>query len=115
MGHPILTTPAPPADRRLAYGDHPRQFGDLRLPRGAGLHPVAVVLHGGFWRATYDLEHIGHLCAALAAAGVVTWSLEYRRIGDDGGGWPGTFHDVARGADRLRELARDYPLDLQRA
>jgi acetyl esterase/lipase len=45
---------------------------------------------------------------------VATWSLEYRRIGNPGGGWPGTFADVAEGADHLRVLARTYPLDPNR-
>jgi acetyl esterase/lipase len=110
----ILDLPAPPADMRLTYGPDALQFGDLRLPKTRDPAPVAIVIHGGFWRAAYDLRHIGHLCAALARAGVATWSLEYRRIGDKGGGWPGTFEDVARGADRLRALAGKYPLDLAR-
>ncbi|HYR86658.1 MAG TPA: alpha/beta hydrolase [Terriglobia bacterium] len=99
---------------RIAYGSDPLQFGDLRLPRDAGLHPVVIVIHGGFWRARYDLEYIGHLCAALTAAGIATWSLEYRRIGNPGGGWPGTLQDVARGADHLRLMAVTHRLDLAR-
>jgi len=110
----ILTRPAPAADRRVAYGDRPLQFGDLRLPKGAGPHPVAVVIHGGCWLAEYDLAHVGNLSHALARSGVATWSLEYGRVGDADGGWPGTFRDVARGVDHLRALARNHPLDLNR-
>ena len=110
----MLETPAPPADARMAYGDITHQFGDLRLPRGAGPHPVVVMVHGGFWRARYDLEHVGHLCADLTHRGYATWSLEYRRIGHPGGGWTGTFEDVARGLDHVRALATHYPLDLKR-
>src|SRR5580658_7002152 len=103
MPHPsatsILDLTPPPADERIAYGDAPQQFGDLRLPKGAGpgaqAFPVAIVIHGGYWRSAYGLEHIGHLCAALTRAGVATWSLEYRRIGNAGGGWPSTGEDVA--------------------
>ncbi len=108
----ILDLSAPPADARHAYGPAPPQFGDLRLPPGPGPHPVAVVIHGGFWRAAYDLTHIGHLAAALTRAGVATWSLEYRRLGDPGGGWPGTLRDVGAGVDYLRTLAATVPLDL---
>lgn len=111
----ILTRAAPPADLRLSYGPDPLQFGDLRLPLSPGPHPVAVVIHGGFWRAQYDLTHIGHLCAALTTAGVATWNVEYRRIGNAGGGWPGTFYDVARAADYLRDLAPTHGFDLDRA
>jgi acetyl esterase/lipase len=110
----ILDLTPPPADARIAYGDAPQQFGDLRLPAGAGPHPVAIVIHGGYWRSAYGLEHIGHLCAALTRAGVATWSLEYRRIGDPGGGWPGAGEDVSRGAEYARTLAQSYPLDLTR-
>lgn len=106
---------APPADRRVAYGSDPEQFGDLRLPAGKGKHPVVVVIHGGCWYSEYNLNHIANFSAALARLGVVTWSLEYRRIGSaGGGGWTGTFEDVARGTDYLRVLARSYPVDLRR-
>lgn len=109
-----LELPRPSADHRIAYGSDPLQFGDLRLPPAPGPHPVAIVIHGGCWRAQYDLEPLSSFCAALTGAGVATWSLEYRRVGNPGGGWPGTFEDVARGADHLRSLAKEYPLDLSR-
>jgi len=97
------------------YGkDDANHFGELRLPEGAGPWPLAICLHGGFWRARYDLVHLGHLCAALTAAGIATWNIEYRRVGHVSGGWPETFLDVGRGADFARDLAREYPLDLER-
>lgn len=93
----ILERTPPPANRRIAYGAGQSQFGDLRVPQGSGPFPLAIVIHGGFWRAQYDLLHIGHLCAALTELGIATWSLEYRRVGEPGGGWPGTFDDVLAG------------------
>jgi len=110
----MLESPSPPADARIPYGEGAHQFGDLRLPSGPGPHPVVVMVHGGFWRAKYDLDHVGHLCADLARRGHATWSLEYRRVGHEGGGWPGTFEDVARGMDFLRTLASSHPVDLSR-
>jgi acetyl esterase/lipase len=110
----VLALPTPEADHRIAYGNDPLQFGDLRLPEGDGPHPVVVVVHGGCWRSEYDLGHLSSFNAALTGAGVATWSLEYRRVGDNGGGWPGTFEDVSRGTDYLRKLAESYPLDLSR-
>jgi acetyl esterase/lipase len=110
----ILQLSPPPADARLPYGSDALQFGDLRLPKTEGRHPLVIVIHGGFWRAAYGLDHIGHLCAALTAAGLATWNLEYRRIGNNGGGWPGTFEDVLRGADYVTALAAKYPVDAQK-
>jgi acetyl esterase/lipase len=75
---------------------------------------VVIVIHGGYWRAAYDLKHIGHLCAAFTAAGIASWSLEYRRLGNPGGGWPGTFDDIRAGAAHLAKIAREKKLDLDR-
>jgi acetyl esterase/lipase len=90
----ILDQKPPAPDRRVTYGSDPNQFIDVRFPTAEGSHPVVFFIHGGYWRAKYDLVHAGHLCAALAKAGMATWNVEYRRVGNPGGGWPGTFEDV---------------------
>jgi acetyl esterase/lipase len=90
----ILTIKPPGADVRLPYGKDSNQFIDIRLPEGQGPHPVVFFIHGGYWRAKYDLTYAGHLCHALKKAGIATWNIEYRRVGNPGGGWPGTFEDV---------------------
>ena len=116
MGENVLDRVPPPADRRLKYGAGELQFGDLRvpsLPEGQRA-PLVMFLHGGWWKAAYGLGYGGHLCAALKAAGIATWSIEYRRVGDAGGGWPGTFEDVAAGYDYLGTLAKSVPVDLNR-
>jgi acetyl esterase/lipase len=87
------------------YGPDPAQFGELSLPDGQALGTV-VVLHGGFWRARYDLSLARPLAADLAARGYAAWNLEYRRAGN-GGGWPATFEDVAAGIDLLATLPVD--------
>jgi acetyl esterase/lipase len=110
----ILSLAPPPADQRLHYGSDPNQFADLRRPTGKGPHPVAVFLHGGFWRAKYDLAHAGHVCAALTAAGIATWNLEYRRLGNAGGGWPGTFEDITNGFRFVSQIAKRFALALDR-
>ncbi len=110
----ISKLPKPPFDRRIAYGDDSLQFGELRLPKGAGPFPVAIVIHGGCWHSEYDLDHATPLAAVLTAHGIATWTIEYRRIGNAGGGWPGTFEDVAHAADRLRAIAKEDRLDLSR-
>ena len=110
----ILSLAHPEPDTRVHYGADALQFGELRLPEGNGPHPVAIVLHGGCWRARYDIGHTRAFSDALRREGLAVWSLEYRRVGNPGGGWPGTFLDVASGADHLRTLATSHPLDLER-
>jgi acetyl esterase/lipase len=111
----VAKLPAPPADHRLAYGSDSLQFGELRLPRGVERNrPVVVLVHGGCWQGAYDIAHSRPMAAALADAGFAVWSIEYRRIGNPGGGWPSTFDDVALGTDFLRTIAPTYALDLRR-
>ncbi|MGQ0642968.1 MAG: alpha/beta hydrolase family protein [Gemmatimonadaceae bacterium] len=107
-----LTAPSP--DRRIAYGPGPLQFGNLRLPKSHGPHPVVLFIHGGCYLSQYSISHVAALEQAFADSGYAVWSVEYRRVGDEGGGWPGTFEDVGRAADHLRILAGQYPLDLRR-
>ncbi|GAB3950085.1 hypothetical protein GCM10027614_49950 [Micromonospora vulcania] len=108
----VLTRPAPEPDRTVAYGDHPDQVADLRLPAGNGpARPLVVVVHGGFWRAEYDRRHTGPLAAALAGSGYPVAQLEYRRTGQPGGGWPGTLTDVLTGVAELPGLAADLMPD----
>ena len=106
-----LALAAAPADHRISYGPEPLQFGELRLPAGAGAHPVAVVIHGGCWSSRYGLDHIRDASDALRREGIATWTIEYRRVGDPGGGWRGTFEDVAQGIDHVGALARSFPPD----
>ena len=113
-GEDILSLAPPKADARVAYGNDSNQFVDLRLPKGKGLHPLALNIHGGFWRAKYDLGHAGHLCAALTAKGVATANVEYRRVGNSGGGWPGTFSDIRAAYQFLLQSGRKYEFDISR-
>lgn len=99
---------------RVAYGPEALQFGDLYLPEGSGPYPTVVLIHGGFWRVPYGLKLMAGLAEDLAARGFAVWNIEYRRVGDRGGGWPATLLDVARATDYLRVLATSYALDLKR-
>jgi acetyl esterase/lipase len=107
----ILDIPPATPGTRIAYGSDPNQFGEVRLPRTAGPHPVVIFIHGGFWRAAYDLAHANHLGVAIANAGYAVWSLEYRRTGQPGGGFPGTLDDIRAG---VRRVAHIPGLDLSR-
>jgi len=110
----VAAMPSRPADARVTYGSAPEQFGELRVPVGPGPHPVVVLIHGGCWRAEYDIAHIAPLATGLRDDGFAVWAIEYRRVGSPGGGWPGTFLDVGAAIDHLRTLARSHPLDLSR-
>ena len=106
----LAATPAPPTDHREPYGPGPLQFGELRLAAPiAGRAPIVVLVHGGCWRSAYDLRHVAAAAAAIAQAGYIVWVPEYRRVGDEGGGWPGTFDDIATAVDHVRVLAGRYP------
>ena len=108
----VLMQPSTPADMVLAYGAHPDQFGELRLPHGPGPHAVVVLVHGGCWMEAYDIAHIRPLADAITGLGYATWTLAYRRPGGDADPWPHTFRDVAQGLDELRELVDEHALDL---
>jgi acetyl esterase/lipase len=101
----VAEYPVRAPDRMVAYGAAEAQFAEFWLPPGtAGGLPVVVLIHGGCWLAAYDIAHIRPLAAALADAGFAVWAPEYRRVGETGGGWPGTFHDVAAAIDFLEYL-----------
>jgi acetyl esterase/lipase len=105
-----------PACQRLFYGTDSLQFGDLRLPEGVGPHPVAIIIHGGCWLSHIaSLEHLSPMSDSLRMEGIATWNVEYNRIGNPSGGWPGTFIDVATATDFLREISEDNHLDLGNA
>src|SRR5512140_403262 len=110
----IYTLPSPPADARLTYGADPNQFGELRIPKSGGPFPVVMNIHGGYWRAKYDLAHAGHLCEALRATGVATLNFEYRRVGNAGGGWPGTFEDIRSAYRFVQQAHSRFHVDLKR-
>jgi acetyl esterase/lipase len=110
----LWEAPPGPADARIAYGVDPMQFGDLRLPPDEEGSPLVVNVHGGYWQAIYNLVHAGHLCADLAAHGIASWNVEYRRLGDPGGEWPGPLDDVVQAIEHVRLLAEEHPIDLDR-
>jgi acetyl esterase/lipase len=90
--------------QRFSYGPEALQFGELHLPSGEGPFPTVILIHGGFWRTPYDYTLMTGLAQDLAAHGVAAWNIEYRRVGDAGGGWPNTLLDVAHAASFLRTL-----------
>jgi acetyl esterase/lipase len=100
------------APEHIMYGGDANQFGELRVPPGPGPHPVAVIIHGGCWLNIFGLDLMDHASDALTAAGLATWNIEYRRLGDLEGGYPNTFTDVGLAIDTVRDLAPHCNLDL---
>ena len=108
----ILTRHAAPPDLTIRYGPDPGNIADIRLPSGGGPgssssgsgRPMIVLLHGGFWRVTFDRAHTGPMAVALAAEGYLVCVPEFRRAGPGRPGWPGIFDDVAAAIDRLPGL-----------
>jgi acetyl esterase/lipase len=109
-----LPRPAPTAV--LQYGAAASQAVDLFLPSGAGLHPLAIFIHGGCWKnlPAAGREQLRHIGGELAKQGIAVWSIGYRRADEAGGGYPGTFQDVGAAIDRIRSEAARYHLDLSR-
>lgn len=107
--------PQAPADGAVRYGPAPAQVVEIFLPRTKGPHPVIVLLHGGCYLAEYEgLKQTSQMAAALARRGYAVWNVEYRKLGEPGAGYPGTFLDVADAVDRLRVEADAWGLDTRR-
>ncbi|SIS49438.1 alpha/beta hydrolase family protein [Salimicrobium flavidum] len=100
--------------QRIYYGKNENQFGELLLPETKGPHPVAVVIHGGFWKSEFDLDLTREIAMDLTADGWATWNIEYRRLGEDNGGWSGTFYDAAAAMDHLLKIEEEFDLDIAR-
>ncbi|PGL70239.1 alpha/beta hydrolase [Bacillus sp. AFS055030] len=99
---------------RLTYGEDQWQYGELRIPDGPGPHPVVVVIHGGFWKSIFGADLMDAVAEDLTKCGLATWNIEYRRVGNIGGAYPGTLNDVANATDFLVTIAEEYSLDLKK-
>jgi len=102
-------------DETVHYGPAPSQVAELFLPKAKGPHPVVVLLHGGCFLKAYEgFPQTSALAADLAGRGYAVWNVEYRKLGERGAGYPGTFQDVATAIDRLRTEGPKHDLDLRR-
>lgn len=111
----LQALPLPIQDVVFPYGKSPSQIGELRVPAGSdGPYPVVVLIHGGCWQSAHDYVYMTRVADWFERRGIATWTLEYRRLGEPGGGWPGTFADIADGTDKLRMVAKTHSLDLKR-
>jgi len=108
-----LKGPAPSAT--LPYGDAPSQYAELFLPQGKGPFPVAVLVHGGCWTSKFGgITQLRNMAGALAARGIAVWNVEYRRVDEPGGGYPGMYQDMHAALDLLADQSAKYGLDTGR-
>jgi acetyl esterase/lipase len=107
----LKVRPRPTTPHRIPYGSDASQFVELWLPDGPGPHPTVLMLHGGCWQAKVDTIGLtNYMADDLKRRGIAVWNVEYRSIDQEGGGYPGTFLDVAAAADALRIHAARYAL-----
>jgi acetyl esterase/lipase len=100
----------PPPAPVVRYGDHPDQVANLHLPaREGGPWAGVVLVHGGFWGERWDRTLMTPLAIDLARRGYAAWNVEFRRVGQDGGGWPGTLEDVDNAVDALGDVPEVDP------
>lgn len=114
----LLERPRPSGAITIPYGSDPLQVGDLWLPENPSTTqtiPVVLMVHGGCWQTDIaDRSIMDWIAADLASQGIAVWNIDYRGVDRPGGGYPGTFADVAAAADHLRTIAPQYRLDTSR-
>ncbi len=110
-----LALSGPPPSARFTYGSAASQFAELFRPSGPGPFPVVVLVHGGCWTIEYGgITQMHNVAGALAAEGIAVWNVEYRRVDEDGGGYPGTYLDMNAALALLSTQAGAFQLDLAR-
>lgn len=115
----LLERPRPSGSITIPYGTDPLQVGDLWLPTNSAsltqTFPVVLMVHGGCWQTDIaDRSIMDWIAADLAGQGIAVWNIDYRGVDRPGGGYPGTFADVAAAADHLRTIAPQHRLDTSR-
>lgn len=110
-----LALSGPKPDLHIAYGSAPSQFVELFKPAGPGPFPVVILIHGGCWTVHFGgITQMHNMAGDLIRNGIAVWNVEYRRVDEEGGGYPGMYQDVATAVDRLRQEAAEHRLDLTR-
>jgi len=111
----LLERSRPEPDATIRYGDQVNQAVDLWFPVAPSLRPIVLMVHGGCWQSDIaDRRIMNWICDDLRRRGIAVWNVEYRGVDREGGGYPGTFRDVAAAADAMRAEAGRYGLDTRR-
>jgi arylformamidase len=72
----VETLKAGCAELGLSYGDTPRQTMDVFLPAAGNTAPLAMFIHGGYWRSL-DPSLFSHMARGLNAHGVTVAVVGY--------------------------------------
>lgn len=111
----LLALPKPEPDETVRTGPSETDIVDVWLPEGIGPHPTVLMIHGGCWQKSIaDRTLMNYAADALRKEGMAVWNIEYRGVDEEGGGYPGTFLDVARAVDSLGEMGPDLGLKTDR-
>jgi acetyl esterase/lipase len=111
----LYAQPARGGARKFSYGTDPLNYAELWLPAGGTASATVLMVHGGCWQTDIATCSIMQWAAHdLCTRGIAVWNIEYRGVDRSGGGYPGTFLDVATAADHLRDVAPAHGLRLDR-
>jgi len=107
----LTAIPLPVSDATLQYGPDSLHIADIFKPDSDALNPAILIIHGGCWLNQYDRYYMSHLASTLSDSGLVAVNIEYRRVGDTGGGWPGTFDDIRLAYSYLKVNSETLRID----
>ena len=93
----------------LSYGAQSQQTL-THFPRGTTNAEPVLIIHGGCWSNAYGVDHALPMAEALATLKLDVWAVEYRRVGDEGGGWPGSLQDIKSAVRHVSEITGTSPL-----
>jgi acetyl esterase/lipase len=110
-----LALKGPEPTDRVAYGAAPSQYAEVFRPTGPGPFPVVVLVHGGCYLKEFaGIQQFRNIAGALATQGIAVWNVEYRRVDEPGGGYPGTYEDMIAALHALGANAAGYNIDVSR-
>lgn len=110
-----LDLQGPEPDQHIAYGTQASQYVELFKPEGEGPFPVAILIHGGCWTVEFGgIRQMHNIAGDLVKRGIAVWNVEYRRVDEAGGGYPGTYQDISAAMQLLQTSAAQYKLDTAR-
>lgn len=107
----VLELPSGNPDNSYHYGSHSSQFIQYwNASKQSDTSANVIFIHGGCWLKEYDITHSNPASSALRKAGFNVWSVEYRRLGEQGGEWPASINDVKTAIHFIQQKLNDQPV-----